>query len=79
MHPLALSERAVVVTGAGRGIGAATARLLARAGARVALLDQDGAGVTQTAQAIGLEGADALAFEVVIIINSKIKIEINLI
>jgi 3-oxoacyl-[acyl-carrier protein] reductase len=64
MHPLALSERAVVVTGAGRGIGAATARLLARAGARVALLDQDGAGVTQTAQAIGLEGADALAFEV---------------
>jgi 3-oxoacyl-[acyl-carrier protein] reductase len=64
MHPLSLSERAVVVTGAGRGIGAATARLLARAGARVALLDQDSAGVTQTAQAIGLEGADALAFEV---------------
>ncbi|HEY6554976.1 MAG TPA: SDR family NAD(P)-dependent oxidoreductase [Vicinamibacteria bacterium] len=64
MHPLSLSGRAVVVTGAGRGIGAATARLLARAGARVALLDQDNAGVTQTAQAIGLEGADALAFEV---------------
>jgi len=64
MHPLSLSGRAVVVTGAGRGIGAATARLLARAGARVALLDQDSAGATRTAEAIGLEGADALAFEV---------------
>jgi 3-oxoacyl-[acyl-carrier protein] reductase len=57
-----LAGRVAVVTGAGRGIGEATARLLARAGAHVALLDRDGAGVTQTAEAIGLEGGEALPF-----------------
>jgi 3-oxoacyl-[acyl-carrier protein] reductase len=51
-----------VVTGAGRGIGAATARMMARAGAQVALLDLDAAGVTHTAEQIGLEGGEALPF-----------------
>ncbi len=41
-----------VVTGAAKGIGAATAALFAREGARVALLDTDPAGVT-TASEIG--------------------------
>jgi len=59
---LSLEGRVAVVTGAGRGIGEATARLMARAGARVALIDRDAAGVTQTAEAIGLEGRDALPF-----------------
>ena len=49
---LSLEGRVAVVTGAGRGIGAATARLLARAGAQVALLDRDAAGVTHTAEQI---------------------------
>jgi 3-oxoacyl-[acyl-carrier protein] reductase len=61
---LSLAGRVAIVTGAGRGIGAATAKLLAQAGAQVALLDQDGAGATQTAQAIGLVGAEALSFAV---------------
>ena len=59
---LSLEGRVAVVTGAGRGIGEATARLLARAGAHVALLDRDAAGVTRTAEAIGLEGREALPF-----------------
>jgi len=59
---LSLDGRVAVVTGAGRGIGAATARMLARAGAHVALLDRDGAGVTHTAEQIGLEGGEALPF-----------------
>jgi 3-oxoacyl-[acyl-carrier protein] reductase len=51
-----------VITGAGNGIGAAAARLFARAGAHVALVDRDAAGVTRTAEEIGLSGGEALAF-----------------
>jgi 3-oxoacyl-[acyl-carrier protein] reductase len=59
---LSLAGRVAVVTGAGRGIGAATACMLARAGAQVALLDSDAAAVTQTAERIALAGGEALAF-----------------
>ena len=59
---LSLTGRVAVVTGAGRGIGAATARMLAQAGAHVALVDRDAAGVNQTAEQIALTGGDALAF-----------------
>jgi 3-oxoacyl-[acyl-carrier protein] reductase len=59
---LSLEGRVALVTGAGRGIGAATARLFARAGAHVALVDRDGAGVTRTAEEIGLAGGEALPF-----------------
>jgi 3-oxoacyl-[acyl-carrier protein] reductase len=52
-----------LVTGAGRGIGAATARLFAQAGARVAVLDRDGAAATAVAVAIG-ENAHALTVDV---------------
>jgi len=61
-HVLSLEGRVAVVTGAGRGIGAATARELSRAGAHVALLDRDPAGVNHTAEEIGLEGREALPF-----------------
>lgn len=60
--PLSLEGRVAVVTGAGRGIGAATARALAQAGAAVALLDWNNAGVTRTAEDVGLAGGEALAF-----------------
>ena len=46
------TDRTAVVTGAAMGIGAATAALLAREGARVALLDRDPAG-SDTAAALG--------------------------
>ena len=48
-----LAGRAAVVTGAARGIGAATAAALARAGASVALVDRDEDAVQETAAAIG--------------------------
>jgi len=57
---LSLGGRVAIVTGAGRGIGAATARLFARAGAHLALLDRDGATVARTAEEIGLAGGEAL-------------------
>jgi 3-oxoacyl-[acyl-carrier protein] reductase len=60
--PLSLEGRVAVVTGAGRGIGAATARLFAKAGAHLALIDKDGATVSRTAEEIGVSGGEALPF-----------------
>jgi meso-butanediol dehydrogenase/(S,S)-butanediol dehydrogenase/diacetyl reductase len=44
-----LTGRTVLITGAARGIGAATARRLASEGARLVLADQDGPGVEKLA------------------------------
>src|SRR5215217_6597006 len=58
---ITLSGRVALVTGAARGIGAATAVALAQAGARVALVDRDMAGLEATADAVGRAGGDAIA------------------
>ena len=56
-----LSDRVAVVTGAGSGIGAASALAMAREGARVIVADIDEAGARATAGAIEKEGGHALA------------------
>ena len=48
-----LAHRRIVVTGAASGIGRATALLFASAGAALALLDRDAAGLAQTAERTG--------------------------
>ena len=63
-----IEGQAAVVTGAASGLGAATAAMLAGAGAKVALLDIDGARVAEAAGRIGGLGlpcdvADAAAAE----------------
>jgi NAD(P)-dependent dehydrogenase (short-subunit alcohol dehydrogenase family) len=45
--------RRILITGAGAGIGATTARLLVSRGAHVAILDRDGAAASTTAAALG--------------------------
>jgi NAD(P)-dependent dehydrogenase (short-subunit alcohol dehydrogenase family) len=52
---LGLKGRVCAVTGAASGIGAATARALALAGAHVALLDRDAAGAERQADALAAE------------------------
>jgi NAD(P)-dependent dehydrogenase (short-subunit alcohol dehydrogenase family) len=54
-----LKDRIAVVTGAGSGIGRASALLFAREGAFVALVDRDSAGMTQTLQALRAVKGDA--------------------
>jgi 3-oxoacyl-[acyl-carrier protein] reductase len=55
-----LDGRVAFVTGAGRGIGAATAMRMAEEGARVALVDIDAEGCQQVAQELERLGAQSL-------------------
>ena len=56
-----LRDRVAVMTGAGSGIGAASALAMAREGARVIVADIDEAAARATAAAIEKEGGQALA------------------
>jgi NAD(P)-dependent dehydrogenase (short-subunit alcohol dehydrogenase family) len=60
----ALEGRRILITGAGSGIGAVTARLAVEAGARVALLDRDAAAAETTASALGRAKALPIAGDV---------------
>jgi 3-oxoacyl-[acyl-carrier protein] reductase len=55
-----LAERVALITGAGGGIGAATARRLVEEGARVALADLNADAVRQVADEIAEQGGEAL-------------------
>lgn len=57
-----LTDRVVIVTGGGGGIGTATCRRLAEEGAKVAVLDLDGASAERTAAGIRESGGRAQAF-----------------
>jgi 3-oxoacyl-[acyl-carrier protein] reductase len=55
-----MSGKSVVITGAGNGLGRATARMMAARGARVAVLDIDAEGAAATSAAIAAEGGVAM-------------------
>ena len=58
-YALPLKDRVALVTGAGRGVGAALARRLAAAGAAVVVADLDSEPADATAQAISGDGGKA--------------------
>jgi NAD(P)-dependent dehydrogenase (short-subunit alcohol dehydrogenase family) len=60
----ALQGKVAVITGSGRGIGAATARLFAAQGARVALASRTRGELDETARAIGADAALAVPTDV---------------
>jgi NAD(P)-dependent dehydrogenase (short-subunit alcohol dehydrogenase family) len=59
-----VAGKTALVTGAARGLGAATARLLAREGARVLLTDIDAAGAAERAAAIDAACGEGTAFSI---------------
>ncbi len=58
-----LNNRTAFITGGGKGIGAATAKALSRAGAKIIIADLDLSLATATAEAILNEGGDASAYQ----------------
>jgi NAD(P)-dependent dehydrogenase (short-subunit alcohol dehydrogenase family) len=58
-----LSQHAILITGAARGLGRSMAVKLASCGAHVAALDVDGAGLRTTVESIIASGGRAVAYE----------------
>jgi 3-oxoacyl-[acyl-carrier protein] reductase len=70
---LELQGKIAIVTGAARGIGAATAQRLCAEGMRVALADRDLAGAETLAAALRADGHQALAFAADVADEASVK------
>ena len=57
-----VSGKKALITGGAQGLGEATARMLAREGAKVAVTDVNGAGADKVAAAINVEFGEGTAF-----------------
>ena len=75
---LPLDGRVAIVTGSSRGIGAATARLFARSGARVVLSSRTLPEANQVAQAIDAEICETLGKGRVIAVRADVGIEADI-
>jgi len=73
LAPYSLEGQAAIVTGAGSGIGKATAKLFARVGAKVVLGDIDVAAAREVQAEIAAAGGTALAVECDISDEAQVK------
>jgi NAD(P)-dependent dehydrogenase (short-subunit alcohol dehydrogenase family) len=68
-----LNGRVAIVTGAGSGIGRATARLFAREGARLVLADVNEAGLQETVELVKSEGGEGIFRIVDVSVEGQVK------
>ncbi|BBK31868.1 meso-butanediol dehydrogenase/(S,S)-butanediol dehydrogenase/diacetyl reductase [Stella humosa] len=71
--PATLAGRSIIVTGAGRGIGAALARGLAAEGAHLLAADRDEAGARAVADGINADGGRAVPFAVDVVQRDQVR------
>jgi 3-oxoacyl-[acyl-carrier protein] reductase len=67
-----LRGKTVLITGAGRGLGAAMAKSLARRGANLALLDLDDAGLADVRKAAGALGVEAETYRANVTVEADV-------
>jgi 3-oxoacyl-[acyl-carrier protein] reductase len=67
-----LQGKTVLITGAGRGLGAAMAKSLARRGANLALLDLDEAGLAEVRAACGALGVEAESYRANVAVEADV-------
>jgi len=67
-----LRGKAVLITGAGRGLGAAMAKSLARRGANLALLDLDERGLAEVRSAVGALGVEAETYRANVAVEADV-------
>jgi len=70
----AVSGRRALVTGGSKGIGAEVARLLAEAGADIAIVGRDAAGLAETARAVRATGRSCHVIEADLASTSEIRL-----
>jgi NAD(P)-dependent dehydrogenase (short-subunit alcohol dehydrogenase family) len=68
-----LENSVAIITGAGSGIGQATARLFAREGARLVLADVNETGLQETIEIVRHEGGEGLFRIVDVSVEEKVK------
>jgi 3-oxoacyl-[acyl-carrier protein] reductase len=66
------SGKTIIITGAGSGIGRATALIFAREGANIVCADLDDAGAGETAAAVNGNGGQALALKVDVTLRAQV-------